>query len=130
MCAGAHHCATVSTFFHPDCTVGSGFSPDLPPKRLAGSACRTLHRRSGITPCPEGLRSQAEQALPAMKISRDHPPSPAIVHACVQKCQEGVRKTQIERTAYGQCPYATMKANWACTNATGWKDSELCPRNA
>ena len=35
-------------------TVGSGISPD-PPKRVHGLSLRRPHRRSGITPCPEGL---------------------------------------------------------------------------
>ncbi len=34
-------------------TVGSGFSPD-PPNWVRGLSLRWPHRRSGITPCPEG----------------------------------------------------------------------------
>jgi len=41
-------------FFHPDCTVGSGFSPDLPPKGgLAGSpghAGDTAGTELGLSP--------------------------------------------------------------------------------
>jgi hypothetical protein len=47
----------ASTLFHPDCTVGPGFSPDLLRRKtasLAGLACYTPYRRSGIAPCPEG----------------------------------------------------------------------------
>ena len=46
----------ASTLFHPDCTVGPGFSPDLLRQKasLAGLACYTPYRRSGIAPCPEG----------------------------------------------------------------------------
>ena len=47
----------ASTFFHPDYTVGSGLSPDLLRRSAARglSVVDTLYRRSGITPCPEGL---------------------------------------------------------------------------
>ena len=34
-------------FFHPDCTVGPGISPDH------AQRARGLYRRSGISPCPE-----------------------------------------------------------------------------
>src|SRR5262245_19700383 len=47
----------ASTLFHPDCTVGPGFSPDLLRRKtasLAGLACYAPYRRSGIAPCPEG----------------------------------------------------------------------------
>jgi len=46
----------ASTLFHPDCTVGPGFSPDLlrPKASLAGSTRYAPYRRSGIAPCPEG----------------------------------------------------------------------------
>jgi hypothetical protein len=56
-------CANVlsSSFSHPDCTVGSGLAPDpaLCRETLAREA-RGLtrfrdHRRSGISPCPEGI---------------------------------------------------------------------------
>lgn len=40
-------------FFHPDFTVGFGFSPNLPRHLSPGLA--DFYRRSGITPCPEEL---------------------------------------------------------------------------
>lgn len=53
-----------SSFSHPDCTVGSGITPDpalrriLQLGRLAGLTCtKHDHRRSGISPCPEGMCS-------------------------------------------------------------------------
>jgi hypothetical protein len=56
-------CANVlsSSFSHPDCTVGSGLTPDpalcrtVRSQRLAGLRVRRDHRRSGISPCPEGI---------------------------------------------------------------------------
>lgn len=53
-----------SSFSHPDCTVGSGITPDPALRRnftlgrLAGLTCtKHDHRRSGISPCPEGMCS-------------------------------------------------------------------------
>ena len=61
---------TATTFFHPDFTVGSGFSPDLSPaigKRLAGSTSQVLppignwhtgHRPITPHPAPKVLNIQ------------------------------------------------------------------------
>jgi hypothetical protein len=45
-------------FFHPDYTVGPGFSPGLltlQPQALAGSATSWPYRRWGISPRPEDV---------------------------------------------------------------------------
>jgi len=39
-------------FSHPDFTVGSGITPDRPLARFT-DFCKSNHRRSGISPCPE-----------------------------------------------------------------------------
>ena len=45
-----HHLADLDLFSHPDYTVGSGITPDQPPKRVADStAGRDLH------PAPKNL---------------------------------------------------------------------------
>jgi hypothetical protein len=49
----------VQTFFHPDCTVGSGVSPDHAPelfsaRALAGFTAGRELRRARLSPCPEG----------------------------------------------------------------------------
>ncbi len=54
----------ISTFSHPDYTVGFGFTPNLPYDQrgmITGLRARLEqhlsrpYRRSGIAPCPEGL---------------------------------------------------------------------------
>ena len=39
----------IVIFYHPDCTVGFGISPNQ------RCSARGLYRRSGISPCPEDV---------------------------------------------------------------------------
>jgi len=48
--------STLNFFCIPDYTVGHGITPYQPHNVGRGLTVYTVHRRSGITPCPEDIK--------------------------------------------------------------------------